>query len=145
MGHQNAKPLQPAISFLEVIIEEGIPFGSNKTSSFIWRIILGNTCDIRIVQSLDDEECAIHRSFVALCGTVTRIPVSLPPLFVFTIVLYTFTNSCSPYLTTSTGQGALRTTFSAVLPKRICSMPVCPCVAIIMRLLFSSKAYWLIS
>jgi hypothetical protein len=34
-GPQNAKPLQPALSFLEVLIEEGLPLGSNKTSSFI--------------------------------------------------------------------------------------------------------------
>jgi hypothetical protein len=75
-------PLQPALSFLEVIIEEGLPHGSNKTSSFIWKIILGNTCDVRIVQSFDDEECIIHRSFVAPCGTVSRIPFPRPPFLI---------------------------------------------------------------
>ena len=35
-------------------------------------------------------------------------------------------NSRAPSRTTRTGQGAFRTTFSAVLPKSTCSIPLCP-------------------
>src|SRR5678816_4867224 len=43
------------------------------------------------------------------------------------------TNSCSFSRTTSTGQGAARTTRSAVLPMQKCFHPVYPCVAITIR------------
>jgi len=59
-----------------------------------------------------------------------------------------FSQSVCPFstgLTTRTGQGALRTTFSAVPPNRICSTPVCPCVAMMMRSTFSSSAVSMIS
>jgi len=54
--------------------------------------------------------------------------------------IYTLTNSFSAMRTTRTGHGACRTTFSAVLPKSACSIPECPCVAMMIRSIDSSLA-----
>ena len=53
---------------------------------------------------------------------------------------YGVMNSRSSRLTTSTGQGALRITFSATLPKRACVRPVRPWVAMTIRSMLLSRA-----
>src|SRR5215472_13909021 len=58
----------------------------------------------------------------------------------FCIIVIHDTNSCSCSRTTSTGQGARRTTFSAVLPIKTCLRPVCPRVQMMMRSVLTNFA-----